>query len=96
MPSSLRARDPKTRARGPTGLCHRLLGYGAEGKRYERTYASVRASTAPEERADYDWLISLHRLLPRHGKEVCRRKQPECTKCPLIRECPYYMEHFEV
>ena len=29
VPSSLRARDPKTPARGPTGFCHRLLASGA-------------------------------------------------------------------
>ncbi len=69
------------------------LGYGTEGKRYERTYASVRTSTATEVRPDFDWLIPLHSLLRRHGRERCRHKQPECRGCPLIRECRYYVEY---
>jgi endonuclease-3 len=70
------------------------LGYGTEGSRYEKTYESVRAAAAAEERAEYDWLILLHRLLRRHGQEVCRRKRPECVRCPLSQECKYYAEHF--
>ena len=70
------------------------LGYGTENSRYEKTYQSVRAATAAEEQAHYDWLILLHRLLRRHGQEVCRRKRPECVRCPLSRECTYYNEHF--
>lgn len=69
------------------------LGYGTEGKRYERTYASVRTSTATEVRPDFDWLIPLHGLLRRHGRERCRHKQPECRGCPLIRKCRYYVEY---
>ncbi len=69
------------------------LGYGSEDKRYDKSYENVRASTAAEERADYDWLISLHRLLRRHGQEVCRRKDPRCAKCPLTGQCAYYAAH---
>ena len=67
------------------------LGYGEEGKRYEKTYESVRASTAAEERPDIEWVTSLHWLLRRHGKEVCRRR--DCARCPLTKGCAYYDEH---
>jgi len=67
------------------------LGYGSEGTRYEKTYESVRNATAGEEEKDFDWLISLHRLLRRHGQTVCRNNRPECEKCPLTRDCDFYM-----
>ncbi|HEX9795090.1 MAG TPA: hypothetical protein VGC54_13995 [Planctomycetota bacterium] len=69
------------------------LGYGAEDPRYERTYASVRAATQPEERPDAVWMASLHHLLRRHGKEICRRSKPLCGECPLAGACPWHAEN---
>jgi endonuclease-3 len=65
------------------------LGYGREGRSYAQSYRSVRAATAPEERADYDWLISLHGLLRMHGQRLCRRSAPLCSECPLLPCCDY-------
>ena len=70
------------------------LGYGMEGTRYEKTYENVRKASAPEVRTDYDWLIALYWLSRQHGQVVCRRKQPQCSECPLTGECAYYAEHF--
>jgi endonuclease III len=66
------------------------LGYGEEGRRYEQTYASVRAAVAGEIRADCDWLITLRELLRRHGQLICRNNRPACPECPLARICAYY------
>jgi endonuclease III len=69
------------------------LGYGQEESSYAKTYASVRAATAPEEHMNCDWLISLHGLLRRHGQVLCRRTHPECARCPLTSGCAYYGAH---
>jgi endonuclease III len=66
------------------------LGYGEEGRRYEQTYASVRAAVAGEIRPDFDWLITLRELLRRHGQVLCRNNRPACPECPLARICAYY------
>lgn len=65
------------------------LGYGREGRGYAQSYRSVRAATQPEEREDYDWLISLHELLRVHGRTLCRRSAPSCAECPLAVDCDY-------
>ena len=72
------------------------LGYGTEGKRYEKTYDSVRAATETEERADHDCLIALHGSLRIHGRQVCRRKRPACVQCPLAPQCDYHTARTEV
>jgi endonuclease III len=65
------------------------LGYGREGRSYAQSYESVRAATGPEQRADYDWLVSLHGLLRMHGQRLCRRNEPRCGECPLLGCCDY-------
>ena len=66
------------------------VGYGEESKNYAQSYRRVRAATAPEERADCDWLISLHGLLRLHGQRICRRAAPKCDECPVSDLCDYY------
>jgi endonuclease-3 len=66
------------------------VGYGEESKNYAQSYRRVRAATAPEERADCDWLISLHGLLRLHGQRVCRRTAPKCDECSVSDLCDYY------
>ncbi len=39
---------------------------------------------------DPDSFYSLHLNLIRHGREVCRARQPRCDLCPLQPECDYY------
>jgi endonuclease-3 len=65
------------------------VGHGQEGKGYAQTYRNVRAATQAEERAEYDWLISLHELLRVHGRTLCRRSTPRCGECPLAAVCEY-------
>jgi endonuclease III len=62
------------------------LGFGEEKKGYAATYRSVCA----EVEGGFDLLIRAHHLLRRHGKELCRRADPWCEECPLVRACPFY------
>lgn len=64
------------------------LGYGKDDTRYEVAYRSVQKAVEKQLRRDFDWLISLHRLLRRHGQETCTRTKPDCETCPLRRSCP--------
>jgi endonuclease-3 len=66
------------------------LGYGKGEKSYAASYRSAREATRPEWREDFDWLIAAHRLLRRHGQEICKTAQPRCEACPLRRDCAYY------
>jgi len=68
----------------------RRLGYGEEGKDYGRKYRSVTAAVAPELPHDYGWLIRAHKLLRRHGQELCRTSSPRCELCPLTAACVWY------
>lgn len=71
------------------------LGYGSEGSSYDQTYREVRAATEAQERADTDWMGTLHQLLRRHGQEVCRNKLPECKRCPLTAKCAYHHDNVD-
>jgi endonuclease-3 len=69
------------------------LGFAAEASTYASTYRAIREAVAGQlplgESPDYDWLISAHQLLRRHGQELCRRADPLCAVCPLRAECLY-------
>jgi endonuclease III len=66
------------------------LGFGTEKKSYSSTYREVIRAAEPEAPKDVPGLVALHQLLRRHGQEICRRSDPECERCPLARECPYF------
>lgn len=66
------------------------LGYGEERKNYSATYRSVQEAVEPEMLNDFDLLIEVHRLLRRHGQELCKRSEPLCAECPVKRECRFY------
>jgi endonuclease III len=72
---------------GARTLCR--IGYGSDNKNYATMYKSVRAATAPELVADFDWLIDAHLLTRRHGQEVCKTTSPHCEVCVLNAECNY-------
>jgi endonuclease III len=67
-------------------LCR--LGFGALHARYEKTYASVVAATAPELPKTPEGLMQAHLLLRHHGKTLCKAGVPRCAKCPLAERCP--------
>lgn len=36
-----------------------------------------------------EWVYPLHVNLITHGRQICHAQRPECTRCPLYRECAY-------
>jgi endonuclease III len=66
------------------------LGFGAEKKNYTATYRAVQAAIGDQLKEEYDWLIGVHILLRRHGKELCKTNAPLCDKCPVRRSCAYF------
>ncbi|HEX6817706.1 MAG TPA: hypothetical protein VF120_04975 [Ktedonobacterales bacterium] len=39
-----------------------------------------------------EWRHTMHVDLIRHGRERCHPRQPECQRCDLRPECPYFWE----
>ena len=35
----------------------------------------------------------MHHLLIFHGRYICHSRRPECDKCDLRSDCPYYHDH---
>ena len=68
------------------------LGYGEERKNYSATYRSAQEAVESELKKDFDWLITAHQLLRRHGQELCKTARPLCSRCPLKTSCRYYQE----
>ena len=66
------------------------LGFGEEKKNYTATYRAVQEAIHSQLRDDYDWLISAHILLRRHGKELCKTNAPLCERCPVRKKCAYF------
>jgi endonuclease III len=71
------------------------LGFGEQKKSYSTTYHLVQKAVDGELDQDFGSLIRAHLLLRRHGQELCKRSKPECGKCPLAKDCRYYMEVVE-
>lgn len=71
------------------------LGYGEDRKSYASTYRSAQEAVESELKKDFDWLIAAHRLMRRHGQELCKMKGPICAPCPLKKYCVYYKENVE-
>src|SRR5579859_6914748 len=69
------------------------LGFGNEQGSYAASYRSVQEAIKPQIKEDFDWLISLHLLLRRHGQEICKRTKPLCEKCPLTKGCRFFAEN---
>jgi endonuclease III len=67
-------------------LCR--LRFGEEQRDYSKMYRMVQKAIEPELKPDYPWLIAAHRLLRRHGQEMCKASRPLCGGCPLAEQCP--------
>jgi len=65
------------------------LGYGQESSSYARTYRTASEAVEPDLPRDFDQMVGAHRLLRRHGQEICRR-HPVCEACPLTGSCQWY------
>lgn len=68
------------------------LGYTKEDANYAKTYRAAAEAVAPELPEDRAWLVAAHQLLKRHGQETCRRSEPRCEVCPLVKGCDYARE----
>jgi len=68
------------------------LGFGEEKKNYTATYRAVQEAIKDQLSGDYDWLISAHLLLRRHGKELCKTSAPLCEKCGVRKHCAYFQK----
>jgi endonuclease III len=66
------------------------LGFGQEHKNYSTSYNSVLEALKDQVGDDCDFLIKAHQLLRQHGKELCRRVNPNCEICPLRPNCEYF------
>jgi endonuclease III len=66
------------------------LGYGREEKSYAASYASAQRAAAAELPEKCEALAEAHRLLRRHGQEICRRSAPRCDRCTVSKECAYF------
>jgi endonuclease-3 len=60
----------------------RRLGWVPESFTAEATYLEL-APVVPDEIA-----YALHVLLVRHGRAICRPREPRCAVCPLAPRCP--------
>jgi endonuclease-3 len=67
------------------------LGICREEKSYATGYAAAQKAAAEELGDDLDVLLMAHRLLRRHGQELCRRSAPACDRCPLKSECLFFL-----
>ena len=65
------------------------LGYGREDLPWARAYRQAQAAAAQELPATIRARQPAFLLLRQHGQIICRRKDPECGRCPIARSCPY-------
>ena len=64
------------------------LGLISEGEDYRTTYRRAQEALAASLPTNHRWLISAYALPRRHGQELCRRRVPLCSRCPLRMRCP--------
>ena len=55
----------------------------------ERRYELYRRFLLDEIGPDVERLNEWHALIVRHGQLICRRSDPLCEACPLLRACPF-------
>ncbi|HEY7334077.1 MAG TPA: hypothetical protein VH639_04275 [Bryobacteraceae bacterium] len=65
------------------------LGFAQEHKSYSSTYRALQNALSESAGSKCDPLIAAHRLLKRHGQEICRRSAPRCAECPVRAGCEF-------
>ena len=65
------------------------LGFASELKSYSASYRAVQQALVGQLPKDCDFLTAAHQLLRKHGQELCKRSQPICDKCPLLKSCHF-------
>lgn len=69
------------------------VGLISDAKDYRTTYRRAQETLAASLPTNHDWLISAYALLRQHGQELCRRRVPLCSRCPLRVRCPSSTYH---
>jgi adenine-specific DNA glycosylase len=64
------------------------LSYGDPVASYATAYRQAQAAASAEIAATVPARRRAHQLLRRHGQTTCRRKAPECGRCPIADDCP--------
>jgi hypothetical protein len=64
------------------------LGYGNPVAGYATAYRQAHAAASAEIAATVPAHQRAHQLLRRHGQTTCRRKAPDCRRCPIADDCP--------
>jgi len=64
------------------------LGFAEVRKDYAASYRAMQEALAPQLPRGYPMLIAAHKLLRRHGRELCKASRPLCAQCPLELDCP--------
>lgn len=54
-------------------------------RHYERYRQFFLESVGTDVRRLNEW----HALIVRHGQRTCRRSDPHCEECPLLKDCPF-------
>lgn len=62
------------------------IGFIPEGISAEKAHPMMEAIVPPK---DY---YAFHLNLIRHGREICRARNPLCERCPLTAHCDYYQQ----
>jgi endonuclease III len=62
------------------------IGFLPEGISAEKAHPIMEAIVPPE---DY---YAFHLNVIRHGREICRARNPLCERCPLTEHCDYYQQ----
>lgn len=74
----------------PSACPHVLVrvAHGSEGDKYAATYAAAQQlqNALP---ATFEARIRGYLLLSRHGRELCKRTNPACPRCPLRSMCAF-------
>jgi endonuclease-3 related protein len=61
------------------------LGLAPGPRKYDVYREFFLEKIGPDVNALNEW----HALMVRHGQQVCRRSNPHCEECPLLRRCPF-------
>jgi endonuclease-3 related protein len=65
------------------------LGYGEEKRNFGSTYSSVQRELGPLLGDDPGAHYEMRELLRTHGRELCRKEGPICSRCPLEGSCSH-------
>jgi endonuclease III len=63
------------------------IGLTTEEEDYDATYRRAQEMLAHALPRSTDALVAAYYLLRTHGKELCRRSEPACERCPLRKDC---------